>query len=739
MAQQTHPSDDHIPGMPILFDSPQITGLFSEIFNISGVEPVQREYLRYKPNTSCLCLYQTKYAGQFHLFYAKAFSDPAKVSKAVEKMTTTSTLAQSHCKVDIENQVVLYRYPCDNRLSGLAALITPHERRSLLQRALFDNTQVLCSVTPLQYKPERRFVGRLNFPNGTQAVVKVYTQERYTAVAKSYLKRDTSPFATLRGKSDKHCLLIYDWIEGEHLKQEGQLTEQELEQYYQCGKALSALHNSHCSKKIKPISTDKFSRLLIKHVDDASHVLPENSAQVLWLGEQLVQRINALPTPSCFIHGDFYAEQVLITPEGAKLLDFDNICCWYSSFDIGNFLAHLDYKVAVELLDVEQLGKIEQSLLDGYKTLGDVNHQEVMLFRAIGLIQLIYHPLRFGMHDWRAASRKILCKCHQYLTSSVPQGEWLHLDPSMPQLTHLLNLKELNLALLDSPCDEIEHCVLTRFKVGKRAIIECWSKETSLIGKIRAKGFDNASWCTQNALYESGFSPKNDGSVQVPKPIVALPHLNIWFQEKVTGHPLFQPFCYGHNLALPRRLAFALYKLHNCVLETNKVHSIEDELSILEQNLQRIISKLPEHKTRVQRILSWSQVLVAQLPHQPSRPIHRDFYHDQILVSEQTIYLLDFDLFCHGSPFIDVGNFVAHIQEQCLREVGDPFFAQTALDEFVHRYALLSGLTDSASAINTFRLLSLARHIAISQRIPARREFTPQIIGLCEDEIRKAL
>ncbi|MDN3685647.1 hypothetical protein QW180_27075 [Vibrio sinaloensis] len=201
MAQQTHPSDDHIPGMPILFNSPPKSRGYLVNYSISpALNPFNASILGINQTPVAYVFIRQSTPGSSTCFTQKAFSDPAKVSKAVEKMTTTSTLAQSHCKVDIENQVVLYRYPCDNRLSGLAALITPHERRSLLQRALFDNSQVQCSVTPLQYKPERRFVGRLNFPNGTQAVVKVYTQERYTAVAKSYLKRDTSPFATLRGK-----------------------------------------------------------------------------------------------------------------------------------------------------------------------------------------------------------------------------------------------------------------------------------------------------------------------------------------------------------------------------------------------------------------------------------------------------------------------------------------------------------------------------------------------------------
>jgi thiamine kinase-like enzyme len=56
----------------------------------------------------------------------------------------------------------------------------------------------------------------------------------------------------------------------------------------------------------------------------------------------------------------------------------------------------------------------------------------------------------------------------------------------------------------------------------------------------------------------------------------------------------------------------------------------------------------------------------------PTSLIHRDFYPDQILVDRDRLWLVDLDLCCQGDPALDIGNFIAHITEQSLRQTGDP-------------------------------------------------------------------
>jgi Ser/Thr protein kinase RdoA (MazF antagonist) len=50
------------------------------------------------------------------------------------------------------------------------------------------------------------------------------------------------------------------------------------------------------------------------------------------------------------------------------------------------------------------------------------------------------------------------------------------------------------------------------------------------------------------------------------------------------------------------------------------------------------------------------------------RPIHRDFYHDQVLAGEHGISILDFDDAAMSEPALDVANFLAHLRLLALEE-----------------------------------------------------------------------
>lgn len=48
------------------------------------------------------------------------------------------------------------------------------------------------------------------------------------------------------------------------------------------------------------------------------------------------------------------------------------------------------------------------------------------------------------------------------------------------------------------------------------------------------------------------------------------------------------------------------------------------------------------------------------------------FYPDQVLVDRDRLWLVDLDLCCQGDPALDIGNVIAHITEQSLRQMGNP-------------------------------------------------------------------
>ncbi|PSN10215.1 hypothetical protein C7271_26345, partial [filamentous cyanobacterium CCP5] len=118
--------------------------------------------------------------------------------------------------------------------------------------------------------------------------------------------------------------------------------------------------------------------------------------------------------------------------------------------------------------------------------------------------------------------------------------------------------------------------------------------------------------------------------------------------------------------------------------------------------------------------------------------IHRDFYPDQILVDHNRLWLVDLDLGCLGDPALDMGNFIAHMIEQSLRLLGDPAAMQAQAVALQRTYGALAD-ADFSGRIEFYTLLSLVRHLHISDRILDRRPHTEAILSLCENWIGHSL
>jgi len=84
------------------------------------------------------------------------------------------------------------------------------------------------------------------------------------------------------------------------------------------------------------------------------------------------------------------------------------------------------------------------------------------------------------------------------------------------------------------------------------------------------------------------------------------------------------------------------------------------------------------------------------------------------MVDETCIWLLDLDLFTEGDPAIDLGNFLAHLDELGLRRHGEIDALSRHGEAFLEGYGAVHALPDSGR-IALLRSVSLARHINISR------------------------
>jgi len=170
-----------------------------------------------------------------------------------------------------------------------------------------------------------------------------------------------------------------------------------------------------------------------------------------------------------------------------------------------------------------------------------------------------------------------------------------------------------------------------------------------------------------------------------------------------------------------------------------------DELRILHECLAKVIALKPDWKDRLNRVLAACDRLGASVPEPRVCGIHRDFYPAQVVVEPSQdstsvnnhsprIYLTDFDLYCLGDPALDIGNFIGHMIEQSLRELGDAH-AWAKQEQALEETFLKLSSGSSRVAIQAYTTLTIVRHVYLSTQFPKRQDFTVPLLDLCEQRL----
>ena len=287
---------------------------------------------------------------------------------------------------------------------------------------------------------------------------------------------------------------------------------------------------------------------------------------------------------------------------------------------------------------------------------------------------------------------------------------------------------------------------VTRYKPGRRCLVEYDvgieephgpPQELILIGKLRASRYGNQGYRQLDALWNAGFGADAIDGTSVPEPVGVIPRFQMWFQRKVPGETVAHLLPRPGGVELARRIAEAIHKLHRAGVPTEREHTMADELRILGDCLDRVVAQGPEASPRIRGIREACERLAASVPAPRVCGVHRDFYPGQVVADGARLYLIDFDLYCAGDPALDVGNFIGHMTEQSLRELGDGSALAAQERALEERFVELAG-EGCRGAVRAYAALTLARHIYLSTQFPERRAFTEAILGWCERRLRSA-
>ena len=215
----------------------------------------------------------------------------------------------------------------------------------------------------------------------------------------------------------------------------------------------------------------------------------------------------------------------------------------------------------------------------------------------------------------------------------------------------------------------------------------------------------------------------------MPEPLGTVARFHMTLQRKVAG--VLATDCLARTPSVAPRVAEAITKLQRSELELERRHTVTDELAILNKQLGALSAARPDLAPRLDAVLAASRELAATLPAGELACLHRDFYPDQMLIADSRLYMLDLDLLCYGDPALDAGNFLAHLTEMALRNHGCPRHYQVQEQAFENAY---KGLNQEVSkrAIEIYYVLTIVRHIAISQRIASRRFLTSALLRFAE-------
>jgi tRNA A-37 threonylcarbamoyl transferase component Bud32 len=400
--------DRALPGLATVLDPEALLAALTPAFDTGGVRAAAVRYVRYKPHTNCLAAYRFEVDASpprvVHV-HAKAHRPdaPEKLDKARRRAHVPVQLGSGRIVLE-DRALVVWAFPNDPHLPAVRRLADPSARPTLLRHLLPERRDLWGgAVEPLRYKPERRFVGRLDTPDGPQAVLKVHGEQRYTRAvnsAASIRSNGSLVVPRLLGRANRHRVVALEWQPGRPLA--GALHDDGAspDALAAVGAALGALHVQR-SAVVPPVAPGDEMPGLLALARDIAFLSPSLAARALDLAGRLVARLRARDAAPRTIHGDFYADQVLLTDDGVVIFDLDRASLGDPAADFGTFAAHLEREVLRVHLRPGRALALQEALLDGYREFTKrPTPAGVDLYTAVALFRLVPEPFRALEPDW---------------------------------------------------------------------------------------------------------------------------------------------------------------------------------------------------------------------------------------------------------------------------------------------------------------------------------------------------
>lgn len=399
--------DPAIPGLAVLLDPEAFAAALRAELPGAGIGAVEPTYVRYKPATNCLVAYRAELPGGAAMLYARAYAATLrhKLGHAVRLREQPGALGAGGLALEAHG-VGVYSWPHDHELPALPRLARPRRRARLLAAICPARDDLPgAGLALLRYRPERRYVGRLAGDGRGDALLKLYCARDYPqarAAAAAFHPEGPLDVAAPLGCADDERALLLPWRQGLPLAdmlgdEAGGPAAVRL-----AGAALAALH-AQPAGGLPGELRDEPAAELAAAAGAVAAVCPELAPRVARLAAMLSAALREAPARLRPLHGDFYADQVLVGAGRATLLDLDNARWGDPAADLGTFAAHLRRAVALGLLAEGRAAALAEALREGYAEVAPPpGPRRVGPYVALGLLRLAPEPFRYRAPGWPA-------------------------------------------------------------------------------------------------------------------------------------------------------------------------------------------------------------------------------------------------------------------------------------------------------------------------------------------------
>lgn len=731
--------DPTLRGLPTLLDARATSDLLRAVMGAQTDAPPDIHYLRYKPGTSCLSGARVASAAGIVQFTLKALGEQAEDKLDGARRDPRATVDEAH-------RIVIRQFPDDGELKGPRWLLGRDTDAARAHLGLDG-----CRLHVLAYKPERRMVVSALRDGTPVAVIKCYDSTGYGRAMQAHCALATSGLGvpSVAAQHDRRATIVTPWTDGHVLDP----AHAPLWQFELVGDELARLH---ASPLVIPNSTspgDEWASL-VRAAGDVTTWLPDVGATM----QRAVTGVGALHrmlAPSLVaIHGDFYANQILVHDRGVTFLDFDELVMGDAHADIALFIAHLESDVLRFAYPAARAQAIRAALLRGYQRTAYVDTERLALRTADALLRLTPHPFRHRMPDWPRLTRRLVARAAEVLdsvqrlsaravraaTPSTTERE-LRDDVTLAAAALLLNHDHATRALAErthtphvGDVSVIGTCV-TRHKPGRRCMIafdvsidghrERW------LGKVRAKGADMRSARIQQQLWQAGLR-------HMAEPLGVVETSRLTLQRAVAGRSCLRALELGTAATvIAHDVTHALRELQTTAVVPERTWTLDDEVQALLERLHALRLVYRDDAAAIADVERSLMQLAEPLRQRTAQSvIHRDFYHDQVVLDRDGCTIVDLDLVAIGDPALDVGNFIGHLIELSWRTPLAARRLNTLADAIVSAAQQLAPDEWDVDAVTRYAFLTLGRLMEIATRHAERRVLLPKLLSQLQAQLQ---